>query len=75
MWINRWVCFHHMSKAYRCDMDTRLALPGYHPIISRCRSNERGGGVDIFIKSDIQYKLRDDLYFCLPHIFESVFVV
>ena len=66
--------FVGVSEAYRCDMDTGLVLPGYHPIISRCRSNERGGGVAMFIKSEIQYKIRDDLSIFLPHIFESVFI-
>ena len=36
--------------------------------------NERGGGVGLFIKSDIQYTIRDDLSIFLPHVFEAVFV-
>lgn len=66
--------FVGVSEAYRCDMDTRLTLPGYHPLITRCRLNARGGGVALFIKSEIQYKIRDDLSIFLPHIFESIFI-
>ena len=56
------------------NMDSRLTLPGYHPLITRCMQNERGGGVGLFIKSDIQYTIRDDLSIFLPHVFEAVFV-
>ncbi len=49
------------SEAYRCDMDTRLALPGYHSLITRSRLNGSRGGVGLFIKSCIQYKVREDL--------------
>ena len=55
-------------------MDTRLALPGYHPFVSRCRLNERGGGVGLFIKDSLQYTIREDLSIFLPHVFESLFV-
>ena len=73
---NETFAFDHIgiSEAFRCDMDSRLTLLGYHPLITRCRQNERGGGVGVFIKCDIQYTIRDDLSIFLPHVFEAVFV-
>jgi len=68
--------FHYIgfSEAFRCDIDSRLSLPGYHPLLSRCRLNERGGGVGIFVRNEIQFKIREDLSIFLPHVFESIFL-
>ena len=53
--------FIGVSEAYRCDGDTRLRLPGYHDLISRCRIDGSRGGVGLFIKDNIQYKISQDL--------------
>ena len=66
--------FIGVSEAYRCDGDTRLRLPGYHDLISRCRIDGSRGGVGLFIKDNIQYKIRQDLSVFEQHVFESVFV-
>ncbi len=63
-----------VSEAYRCDWDQRLKLPGYHDLITRCRSNGSRGGVGIFIKNSVQYKIREDLSIFNAHVFESIFV-
>ena len=66
--------FIGVSEAYRCDGDTRLILPGYHDLISRCRIDGSRGGFGLFIKDNIQYKIRQDLSVFEQHVFESVFV-
>ena len=66
--------FIGISEVFKCDRDQRLALPGYHNIITRCRDEGNHGGVGLFIKQDINFKIREDLSIFIPHIFESIFV-
>ena len=64
-----------LSEVFRCDLDQRISLSGYHKIITRCRSTDTSrGGVALFIKENIDYKVRDDLSVFIPHVFESLFV-
>ena len=63
-----------ISEIYRCKNDARLRLTGYHNIISRCREDGPRGGVCLFIKENLIYKLRDDIGVFIPHILESVFI-
>ena len=59
---------------FHCDKDPRISLPGYHNIITRCRDNSSRGGVGLFVKENITYKIRDDISSFIPHVFESVFI-
>ncbi len=63
-----------ISEAYRCDLDQRLKLPGYHNLITRCRIDGSRGGVGLFINESVQYKIREDLSIFNAHVFESIFV-
>jgi hypothetical protein len=63
-----------ISEIYRCSHDTRLSLPGYHKLISRCREDGPRGGVGLFIKETLNYIIREDISVFIPHIFESVFI-
>jgi hypothetical protein len=63
-----------ISEIYRCEHDSRLFLPGYHDLITKCRNDGPRGGVGVFIKDTINYKLREDLSVFIPHIFESIFI-
>ena len=63
-----------MSEVYRCERDSRLALPGYHNLITRCRDDDGRGGVGLSIKESINFKVRHDLSVFIPHVFESLFV-
>ena len=53
---------------------SRLSLPGYHNLITRRRDDGPRGGVGLFIKQTVNYKIREDLSVFIPHVFESVFV-
>jgi len=66
--------FIGISEVFKCDKDQRLALPGYHKIITRCCDEGTHGGVGLFIKQNINYKIREDLSIFIPHIFESIFI-
>ena len=65
-----------ISEVFRCDRDQRIRLSGYHNIITRCRDPTDGcrGGVALFIKDSLTYKIRDDLSVFIPHVYESLFV-
>ena len=63
-----------LSEAYRCDLDQRLKLPGYYNLITRSRTDGSRGGVGLFIKESVQYKIREDLSIFNEHVFESLFV-
>ena len=63
-----------LSEIFRTNGDMRLSLPGYHELISRCRDDGPRGGVGLFIRDNINYKIRDDISSFIPHIFESLFI-
>ena len=63
-----------ISEVYRCEFDSRLTLPGYHDLITRCRDDGSRGGVGLFIKDNINFKIRDDISVFIPHVFESLFI-
>ena len=66
--------FHLISLESECKIYLRLALPGFHKLIIRCREDDKQGGVGMFIKGNINYTIREDLSVFMPHIFESLFV-
>ena len=63
-----------ISKIFKCQDDERLSLPGYHKLITQCRDDGLRGGVGLFIKDNINYKVREDISVFTPHIFESLFI-
>jgi hypothetical protein len=40
----------------------------------RCRDDGARGGVGLFIKDNVNYKIREDISVFTPHIFESLFI-
>ena len=66
--------FIGISEVYKCDKDTRIFLPGYQNLLTRCRDDGPRGGVGLFIKDGIRYKIRNDLSLFIPHVFESLFI-
>ena len=63
-----------VSEVFKCDKDLRLVLPGFHKLITRSRVEDNHGGVGLFIKQNIQFKIREDLSIFIPHVFESFFI-
>ena len=63
-----------VSEVYRCENDSRLSLPGYHDMLTRCREDGARGGVGLFVKDNINYIVRDDLSVFISHVFESLFI-
>ena len=58
-----------ISEMYRCINDERLHLTGYHSVVSRCREDWSRGGVGIFIKDNLVFKIRNDIGVFISHIF------
>ena len=58
------------SEVFNCDRDKRLSLPGFHDLITRNRNDDNRGGVGLFIKDNINFKIREDLSVFISHIFE-----
>jgi len=51
-----------------------LALPGYHELVFKSRSNARGGGVGFYIREGLNFKVIDELSLFNERIFESLCV-
>ena len=66
--------FIGISEIYKCPNSERLKLTGYHNILIRCREDGPRGGVGLFVREHLNYKLRDDIGVFIPHIFESLFI-
>ena len=63
-----------ISECYKHEQDARIKLNGYHEFLSRNRVDDHRGGVGLFIKETVQYKIRNDLSVFIPNIFESLFI-
>ena len=63
-----------ISEIYKCRDDSRTSLSGYHNLISRCRDEGSRGGVGLFIKSSINYNIREDISVFIPNICETLFI-
>ena len=51
-----------------------FSLPGYQPLIFKCRSSTQGGGVGIYLKNGISYKPIPTLSTFIDKLFESLFI-
>ena len=68
--------FIGLSEVFNVERDQRLNLPGYQDIVYRTRDDGRGGGggVGLFVKENISFRVRHDLSVFIPHIIESIFI-
>ncbi len=60
-----------ISEIFRTSGDMRLKLPGYHDLLSRCRDDGPRGGVGLFIRDSIHFKVREDISVFIPHVFDK----
>ena len=62
-----------ISELWKFEDDFRLYLPGYHKLlVQNCQDDDRGG-VGLFEKERINYKLRKYVSGNKPHVVESLF--
>jgi len=64
-----------LQELWRFPEYANFSLPGYNPLIFKLRnSNTQGGGVGIFIKSNIKFTILHAQSIFIDRIFESLFV-
>ena len=51
-----------------------FSLPGYQPLIFKCRATLQGGGVAIYVKNGISFKLNPNLSTFIDKLYESIFI-
>ena len=68
--------FIGISELFQIIDKSTLKLPGYHPIENKNRDTNNGkrGGVGLYVKQSINYKIREDLTIFIPHVIESVVI-
>ena len=64
-----------INETYLRDNESgpHCSLDGY-VFVSNCRKNHKGGGVGIYVKDTLNFKLREDLTIMDEKIFESLFI-
>jgi hypothetical protein len=63
-----------LQEVWNVDYPELFPLEGYLPLIVNCRKGARGGGVGIYIRSNLQYKIRDDLNVFYDRVLESLVI-
>ncbi len=63
------LCETHLNERN----DKMYPLNNYQ-FISNCRKEKKGGGVGIYIKNDLSFKIRDDIAINKECIYESIFI-
>ena len=66
--------FIGLSESYKTEFDNRIQLTGYHKPLTRNRTHDFRGGVALFIKDEITFRVREDISIFIPNIFESIFI-
>ena len=56
-----------------CHNNSLFSLPGY-TFVNKFRKESKGGGVGIYIKTNLNFKTRDDLSLFEEKLFESIFI-
>ena len=63
-----------LQELWQFPEKTNFSLPGYHPLIFKLRSSAQGGGVGIFIKDNLKFKLLPEKSIFVERLFEAIFV-
>ena len=63
-----------MSETFNTADPTTHHINGYHSPIFKVREKSQGGGVGLYIKDHLSFKIRDDLTTFIPYIIETLFV-
>ena len=65
-----------LSETFTIGQTIDYSLEGYHKPIFKCRDehDDGHGGIGMYIRENIQFKIRDDISVFIPHVMESLFV-
>ena len=61
-----------LQEIWQVQYTEEFDLPGYQPIVYKTRSTARGGGVALFIKKGIKFKIIDQFSIFHERVFESI---
>ena len=61
-----------MQETWKIRDPSLLSIPGFQPLVYKCRSKGRGGGVGFYIRNGINYKIIENLSPFKDKIFESL---
>jgi len=62
--------FIGISEVFGNSNEGHIHLPGYYDFFHMNKGWQKGGGVGLLVKDNINYKI----CFFIPHIFESTFI-
>jgi len=65
------VCIQEIWQIHDIGM---YNIEGYHPLIMNCRTTARGGGVGIYLKNNLNFKLLPAISVNNERVLESIFV-
>ena len=63
-----------LQEVWRVNDPKLFSLEGYHPLIFKCRESARGGGVGIYVRSNLTFKILDNLSIFKDRILESLVI-
>ena len=62
-----------ISETWLNNSSSSVDIDGYS-FVHKSRENRSGGGVGLYVSSNLNFKLQCDLDFSLPNVAESVFI-
>ena len=62
-----------ISETWLNDSSSSVDIDGYS-FVHKSRENRSGGGVGLYVSSNLNFKFRCDLDFSLPNVAESLFI-
>jgi len=63
-----------LQEVWKVNDPKLFSIEGYHPLIFKCREGARGGGVGIYVRSNLTFKILDNLSFFKDRILESLVI-
>jgi len=70
-WLPDIIC---LQEVWQISDPTAFSLPNYHPLIIKTRSNARGGGVGMYIKKSVAYRIMDQYSIFSERLLETLVV-
>jgi len=61
-----------MQEIWNVNFPELLTLPGFQNLVFQTRKNMRGGGVGIYVRNGLNFKIRNDLSLFKTKIFENM---
>jgi exonuclease III len=70
--VNIFIDLIILQETWNVVFSELLELPGYQPLISRNRRNMRGGGVGVYVRKGLNYKVKNNFEIFRHKTFENI---